>query len=96
MSEERIRGTLTLCFPRRGPTPQLSGTVFVISHGILWYGCITIAGHISLEADKVNVSVVDISAVPLKNFYLFCMFKVFIFGCNWKPYASPLKILVGF
>jgi len=75
MSEERIRGTLTLCFPRRGPNPQLSGTVFVISHGILWYGFITIGRHISLEAEKVNVSVVDISAVPLKNFYFFCMLK---------------------
>ena len=46
-----------------------------ISHGILWCRCITIGRHISLEAEKVNVSVVDVSAVPLKNLCLFCMLK---------------------
>jgi hypothetical protein len=30
---------------------------------------------ISPEAEKVNVSVVDVSAGPLSNFYLLCMLK---------------------
>jgi hypothetical protein len=34
---------------------------------------ITMGRHISPEAEKVNVSVVDVSAGPLNNFYLLCM-----------------------
>jgi hypothetical protein len=32
-------------------------------------------GHISPEAEKVNVFVVDVSAGSLNNFYLLCMLK---------------------
>jgi hypothetical protein len=32
-------------------------------------------GHISPEAEKVNMSVVDVSAGPLNNIYLLCVLK---------------------
>jgi hypothetical protein len=81
------------------PTLQLSGTLFVITEGILLYGYISMGGYIITEAEKANKGVVDAFARPLLTSYTL-LFRLYAktfpgFGKNWKPDLSPLKIILG-
>ena len=94
-----IRNTCAVIHPvRLCSDPQSSNTAFVISERILWHGYISMGGHISPEAEKVNTAVMDTSAGPQSTSYTFLSplyAKPFpVFGYSSKPDASPLKILL--
>ena len=58
---------------------QSSGTLCVISDGILLNGYINMWVHIIPEAEKANTSVMDALATPLSSSYIFplCVLKLF-------------------